>query len=475
MTPPPCRSCRGRPGTHRRLGLLLLLSAPGCSSASDDLTRFRKGSDLWYDTAPDTKGQLDSWQLFEPGDVVQRALKHISLVLVLAVLGLGSASRAYKIVPQQRIDDIRRATFEGFLPAFFLRHLWLCELNAELKEVAFWSAVTHTAWTTVVLVLLSHLPMTSSDKQLRGWSAVMSVGGACSFVYPMLAEASGFGDRAVACAVMWDICGNAWVGNVGIFFITSHFAPRAVDDFDGLSPSANANGALATAGGVRRARENDADEEGEMLLPPKELPPWVDPMQISSPSPASSSAEIGAIIRTLLRGEASTQEVLQERWKPAAEAWLVLVAALKQPIVIAQVLGLLLNFVGAPMPMLVDNLLWVLGLPYKLLLYYLAGYLGRYDLSMEEVRLLSACAAFRYAIAATIGVALYLLLPLDDPIMRCTVAVLALSPSATIAIHFVALHGFGEYFFRLTVTGCCASAVISTVVQHIMLSSFGST
>ena len=79
------------------------------------------------------------------------------------------------------------------LPAFLLRHVWLCQLDSGLYAVAVWSFVFHGLWlgaSAVVSPILEH-----HDRQIRGWAMLMSVGAMNSFLYTLLLRHPGFGER----------------------------------------------------------------------------------------------------------------------------------------------------------------------------------------------------------------------------------------------------------------------------------------
>ena len=79
------------------------------------------------------------------------------------------------------------------LPAFLLRHIWLCQLDSELYVVALWSFVFHGLWLGASAVLSPILEL--HDRQIRGWAMLMSVSAMNSFLYLLLLRHPGFVER----------------------------------------------------------------------------------------------------------------------------------------------------------------------------------------------------------------------------------------------------------------------------------------
>merc|ERR1711957_930862 len=50
-----------------------------------------------------------------------------------------------------------------------------------------------------------------------------------SFLYPLLLKHDLFGERALACAVLWDLGGNMWICQFALFAVAAYFRPEASD------------------------------------------------------------------------------------------------------------------------------------------------------------------------------------------------------------------------------------------------------
>ena len=101
----------------------------------------------------------------------------------------GEDQRAHR---QHLHCGVKRLRFWS-LPAFLLRHIWLCQLDSGVHVVAVWSFVFHGLWLGASAVVSSILE--SHDRQIRGWARQMSVGAMNSVLYPLLLRHPGFGER----------------------------------------------------------------------------------------------------------------------------------------------------------------------------------------------------------------------------------------------------------------------------------------
>merc|ERR1719323_990510 len=115
-----------------------------------------------------------------------------------------------------------------------------------------------------------------------------------------------------------------------------------------------------------------------------------------------------------------------------------------------------------------DTPLWVVGEPYKMVLYFLVGYYGDHRVKSHEVTRMARVLGVRYAISMTIIAVVAAVLPLL-PIFRYTVILALLSPTSSYPLFLVADQGYGEGLVRLT--ACCgfASTIFSTFAQNLSL------
>ena len=87
------------------------------------------------------------------------------------------------------------------LPAFLLRHIWLCQLDSDLYAVAVRSFVFHGLWLGASAVVNSILE--PHDRQIRGWARLMSVGAMNSVLYSLLLRHPGFGEHPTWARPRW--------------------------------------------------------------------------------------------------------------------------------------------------------------------------------------------------------------------------------------------------------------------------------
>lgn len=393
----------------------------------NSLEVFRHGVDVTAPTeTPDTLGELDDWKPFEPGDALERILHHFEFVFVLAIIGFGVWARAHGALGRERAEYLRRVCFTCLLPAFLLRHIWLTQLDNQLYAVAAWSFAFHGLWCGLSIHVAHYLE--PHDRQLRGWTILMSQGAMNSFLYPLLLKNKRFGEKSLACAVLWDLGGNMWICQFALFAIAAYFRPR-------------------TKGNKLELDHQDLiydDEEGETLLsksPDKQLAKW------------SSFVTDHAI---------------------AGVPSEIFIDALQQPVLGCCVFGFLLNFAGVPLPAVLDTPLWVVGEPYKLALYFLVGFYGDHRLSQSDVHGMVRALGTRYAISVTIIALVLIALPFEQ-VYRYTVALALLSPTSSYLIFLVGEHGYGEGLLRLTVCGTFVSTIISTLAQNLLMELFNAT
>lgn len=399
--------------------------------------RFRNGVDLTNDA--DTRGQLDNWQLFEPGDGLQRFLRHFSLMLVLLLIGMGVLARSRNSVQRQDADMLRRVCFNWLLPAFLLRHIWLCQLDTELYVVAVYSFVFHGLWCAASHRAAIFLEV-SGSRQLLGWTMLMSQGTMNSFIYPLLLRHKNFGEKSLACAVLWDLGGNMWICQFALFAIAAHYSPRPTVLESELEDDLNAH----------RADESDG-EESEGLLP--------DKATFSLSRSPDALAGSGAAAKALPPAWASLAPCIPPD---------VLKDAFRQPVLRGCLLGFALNCLGVPLPAMADGVLWAVGEPYKMVLYFLVGFYGDHRITSSDLSSLARALGVRYVISAVIIGLTVTLLPLA-PMYRQTIILVVLSPTSSYLIHLVAEHGYSETLLRLTVCGGFVSTMLSTVSQHLLM------
>lgn len=406
------------------------------SAQTPSLARFSHGVDLTR--PPDTLGQLDDWRLFEPGDQIGLLFSHVSAFVVVFLIGTGVLARTRKAVSPFQADGLRRVCFTWLLPAFLLRHIWLCQLDSGLYAVAVWSFVFHGLWLGASVVVSPILE--PHDRQIRGWAMLMSVGAMNSFLYPLLLRHPGFGERSLACAVLWDLGGNMWVCQFALFGIAARFSGKGAVDEQVNRPEYGMDGL------------SNEEEEGEALLP------------------SSYNLDVTREKRQWSGVQGATVDGDTLRYFPCMPRS-VLMKALRQPVLICCVTGFLLNTAGVPLVASLDILLWSLGEPYKLVLYFLMGFYGDHTLSLGDASLMARVLGLRYALSFGIVALTLLLLPIEL-MFRQTVALALLSPTSSYLIYLVAEHGYGKDLLRLTVCTGFVSVLMSTLAQTSLIEVF---
>jgi len=344
------------------------------------------------------------------------------------------------------------------LPAFLLRHIWLCPLEKQLYTVAAWSFTFHTLW-FVVCYRVAHV-LEPKDLQLRGWMMLMTQGMMNSFLYPLLLSHETFGEKSLACAVLWDLGGNMWICQFALFAIAAHFAPRV--DFD------------QAFGGVDDRGDHDSwecerlmsgDDDGE------EMAEWGPAAVLRLSAGAQKKSAASAASSALSMGKAAISGLFGVAPGYACMPRSVLVDALRQPVLICCVVGFLLNCCSVPLLSAGDMVLWAVGEPYKMVLYFLVGFYGDHQIDERGRNLVGRALGTRCVISLVFVVLASIALPLEDTYRR-TVTLALFSPTSSYLIHLVAEHGYGESLLQLTVCGGLASTIVSTLTQHMLIEYF---
>jgi len=275
---------------------------------------------------------------------------------------------------------------------------------------ALWSFVLHGCWFNLSYKAACRLEPQNLPR--RGWTMLMTQGTMNSFLYPLLLRHTRFGERALATAVLWDLGGNMWICQLALFAIAAKHSPL------------QHSGLLA---------KSDGEKEGAL--------------------------KNGGMMPGLV---AFIDGIMPHK---------VLVDALRQPVLIACILGFVLNCIHAQQPNIVDATLCVLGEPYRLVLYFLVGFYGDHKLGAREIVSLLRTLSARYTIAVIMIVIVVTALPVEL-MQRQTIALVVLSPTSSYLIHLVAEHGYGDALMQLTVCGAFATTVVSTFVQHMLVAIF---
>lgn len=401
--------------------------------------RFNHGVDLLY---PDTGGALDDWQPVEGHTTIAWLLQRLSLPLVFGLMGLGAWARIKGRLVKEDADRLRRVCFTWLLPSFLLRHIWLCQIDSKLYSVGCYSFALHGMWLCLSLFMARGIE--PHNVMMRGWTMMMTQGTLNSFLYPLLLRHEAFGERALACAVLWDLGGNMWICQFALFAVAAHFAPGG------------AGGAIKEESSYQVEDVEFNSEENDTLL-----------SKDGADQISRSNLELeGRSFGSVKDGDVETLKLC-----PCMPRR-VLIDALRQPVLICCVLGFLMNCSGAPLPSLLETPLWVMGEPYKLVLYFLVGYYGDHRLRPGDGALIGRTLGTRYAISSAIILIVYTVLPLEL-MFRHTLALVILSPTSSYLIHLVAEHEYGEAMLRLTVCGAFASTLFSTFSQHVLISIMG--
>lgn len=428
--------------------------------------RFRRGHDL---AIAGNVEELDDWkpivpmapasevsESLETGSVVlEKAARYVSGLLVLGTIGVGVVARIREWLPKNRADNLRTICFIWLLPAFLLRHIWLVQVEKDLYVVAAWSLGFHCLWSA--LSCRAAQAMEPQDRQMRGWTMLMSQGSMNSFLYPLLLTHDDFGEKSLACAVLWDLGGNMWVCQFGLFAIAAFFKPSSAladgsplyqklqaEDLEDLFLNQMDEENVSTA-----MNGNEEDEEMEE---------WSEPIKEAPIVP-----KLRELPDSVPPTELSTLEALAAGFPKE-----ILFTALKQPVLVCSVLGFVFNLAKLPLPVVADTPLWIVGEPYKMVLYFLVGYYGDHKVKSHEVGRMARVLGVRYAVSLTIVVVVAAVLPLTQ-LYRYTVILALLSPCSSYPLFLVADQGYGEGLVRLTV--CCgfASTIFSTFAQNLCL------
>lgn len=414
--------------------IAVTLLALGCvangasqSGNANPYARFKKGTDLTKQVVE----EIDEWQVTGSFSTVTWLIglvfPHAALISMLLLIGGGVACREYDAVPERNIDFVRQLCFKALLPSFLFRRIWLVPIDSSLYGIAAWSLVLHIMWFCLTYVVSGKtMP---HDPQLRGWSMLMSQGALLSFLYPVLLHNSHFGDRALACAVLWDLGGNMWIVQGALFAVAAYFEPKSrgkrrgggYDDFDGL----------------------EADEMDGL----------------------------GDDYDDYSNGLSSLNNSNQSGLNPSQVA--AIKAALTHPILLGCLTGLFFNLLSMPCPYVVDKLLELVGEPYKVALYFLVGFYGDHKLDREGAGLVATALGTRYAISIAMIMTVWFFVPVDA-LVRETIVLAILSPCSTLTIYLVAEHNYGEKLMKNTV--CCVffSVLFSTFCQHALVAQFSS-
>lgn len=413
----------------RMAAFVVTLLAFGCAAngaSQNPYVRFKKGIDL---TKPVVE-EIDEYQLTGSFSgitwLIGLFFPHAALISMLLLIGAGVVCREYEAIPERNVDFVRQLCFKALLPAFLFRRIWLVPIDSSLYSVAAWSMGLHTMWFCCAYIAAAkNIPQ---DPQLRGWSMLMSQGALLSFLYPVLLHNSHFGDRALACAVLWDLGGNMWICQGALFAVAAYFQPKSRGRRKGMD-----------------TYDYDADE--------------LDGLGNDYDDYSNGLASLDGK-RSAFNLSPSQVEALK--------------TAITHPILVGCLCGLFFNLSSFPCPYLADKALEFVGEPYKVALYFLVGFYGDHKIDREGAGQVASVLITRYCISFLIIMTVWFLVPVDA-LVRQTLVVAILSPCSTLTIYLVKEHNYGENLMKNTVVCVFFSVLISTFCQHSLVAYFSAT
>lgn len=364
------------------------------------------GHDSW-------EGSLDEWEFL-------RDLLNSTILSICVLMTLGLVARRRNWLSVGSADRIRWICFEYLLPAVLLRNIWLAPVDMKLSVVALWSAFFNTLRFFIIMQVVRFVePL---QRQRQGWLMLITQGEMLALLFPLLLATPQLSERALACAILWDLGGNMWLCQGIIFGIADHY-------MDGHS----------------RIRTRSRSSESGLSLK-------VDANDVEA-----------AVDDEKAKKEISTAQKIRRT------AWTVLT----KPLLFYCAVAFLLNSTGVALPPVLDTSLWALSLPFKPGIYFIVGfYGGASGLHLSDAVPVGQALLLRYTAAALTSVAVNCLL--DEPLLRQTITLALFAPLTSNVMHIVAEKGSGEEQLRLTVFTSFASTILSTGLQLALVMWFTS-
>ncbi|CAK0802373.1 unnamed protein product, partial [Prorocentrum cordatum] len=328
----------------------------------------------------------------------------VSALRVFALIGSGLLVQRCQVLPAQLAAKFRNVCFKVLMPAFLMRAVWIVQMDSSLYTIAAVSTVVHAAWFLVALAMARSLAPDQRHRQ--GWLMLMSQGGMLSFLYPLLLSTPHLAERSLACAVLWDMGGNVWICQGGLYGIAEHFCG------DAHTAEASSDVEMAQVSPAIRGQEADLKDR------------------------AGGKGADGAV-----------QGVPRSSAAGAGGGWKATKAVLRQPLLHICMSALLMNAMGVRIPAVLDATLWAAGAPFKPGMYFLVGYYGNLALNKADLIVIAQALGSRYATATVIALMVWTM-PIER-IFRETITLALYSPMTSNVMQIVADIGT-EQQLRLT-------------------------
>ncbi|CAE7210440.1 unnamed protein product [Symbiodinium natans] len=349
----------------------------------------------------------------------------VSLLLVVALIGLGMAARQVPWFTVERSELLRYVTFKVLFPLYLLRQLWVTNLSYQLVGLLPLSLAVHIAWFFLSQQLAACTPKASDVMEksgrphasLVGWAVLMSQGENMAFTYPLIAEAA-FPD-GLASAVMWDLGANMWLCQGLLWGVAAIYSPQV--QASAYSPIDN----------------SDFDEAPDMFLD-----------------------DVNTKQRGFFAGLPSGTKDMAVR------------AVIDSVLLRACLVGIGLNFMQLPLPGILDDGLRYLGSLCKVMLYFLVGLYADFSLSANDFRFIVSVLGQRLLAQIILAVFVMTAVPMPSIASRNVIVVTIFSPGPSVLMHILAETGYGQYLVKLCVTGSLINTLLCVTLQTALLTQF---
>jgi len=346
---------------------------------------------------------------------------------IIVQLSSGYVTKRCQWLSRGHADILRPLFYKWLMSLFLFRHIWRVQFEPALYMVGIFSSMFYSLWFCLSLVVAKKLE--PSRNRAQGLVMIATQGHMLAFAYPLLAEAPYFGDKALACAVMWDLGGNMWVCSAILWAVAAHAEGKALAAKEHL----NFDNRFVRKTGLVSTSLDDATQDQELLE-----------------DGGTKALAIDSTVSPLLNA---------------------VKAVLCSPMFHAAIVGLSLNSSGVIMPEILDSTIELIGRPIKPAVYFLLGFYAEFNLDRRDKAQFALVIGARILLQAFVA-SLAWVLPLQA-LYRKTICIAVFSPASSVVVQIVSENSWGDQFMRVSVAAFLASAIFGIGMQHFLVATLG--
>lgn len=373
---------------------------------------------------------------------------HLDFINNFLIVLLTFCLRALGALQEKHVAGMQFLTFTLCLPAVSLVVAWSAQIERSTIVVLALSAITHTVWVSAVVFALG---ITRAKQKAMYFMSTTAC--AMAFVYPVVLQSDRFGANAAAIVLLWDFGGNLAVCWLFQGIAARRYAPALTKETLSVG---EAKGSLEKCTEVQ-AKGSEVQEKTVCHCADVDVEqgePSNDEKTVTEQSSEISDS------RTL--EEAETQDTADS--SALLEYLRYAGMAVKNPVLMAAAVGLLLNMARVPMYPLPARAVESLMGAFPPLLYSFVGANLRFNLGKESYSFIAKALFSRWTICATVAMAGRVLWPVDEQTRG--VLTLCMAAPATAALIMWCSHF--SYPLEQASMVWNISAVVSLIVMSII-------